>query len=443
MRWSFFASLLVTVLAIGCDRNTSATVDGITTVEVWHPWGQDQLDNVKTLCREFEKAHPKIRIKLVYSANNLTSSQKLFMAIAGGQAPDVTFVDGQQLIEWAARGAVADLSESVKAAGISPDDFWTPRWEESTFRGRVYALPWGVDPNFAMAWNKQMFRDAGLDPEKPPRTIAELDEYNRKLTREVNGNMVSIGLVPWQWGNDNSVFTWVYAFGGELYQPGPTPDSVGKVTADNPRAVEAMRWMQKAGQEMGVRKVAGFNSAFVGAANNPFYLGKQAISLVHASQMQSQRRFAPTLDYGIGYIPAPPGGEYPSGWLGGWSLAVPRGKTVTPEAFEFIRWACVSPEGNYVTADLMEQFPAYRKAAYYERVQTDPALAERRVFYEILKNCKHARTLIPVQGYVMELLRRSTDEILYGGRDAKAAMEDVSRLAQIRLEAVVKAVDAR
>ena len=45
-----------------------------------------------------------------FASNDLTSSQKLFLAIAGSVGPDVTFVDGQQLSEWAARGALADLT---------------------------------------------------------------------------------------------------------------------------------------------------------------------------------------------------------------------------------------------------------------------------------------------------------------------------------------------
>src|SRR5262249_14177597 len=144
---------------------------GKTTVTCWYPWGSELAEDLKAIVAEFERTHPTIHIKLSFASNNLTSSQKLFLAIAGGSAPDVTFVDGQQLAEWAARGALTDITEFVKESKLSGDDFWTPRWQESTFDGRVYALPWGADPNFALFWNKQAFREAGLDPERPPRTI--------------------------------------------------------------------------------------------------------------------------------------------------------------------------------------------------------------------------------------------------------------------------------
>jgi ABC-type glycerol-3-phosphate transport system substrate-binding protein len=123
--------------------------------------------------------------------------------------------------------------------------------------------------------------------------------------------------------------------------------------------------------------------------------------------------------------------------VGGWSLAIPRGSKVSDEAFEFIRWMCASPEATLAMGTTMTQFPAYRNSPYYERIKDDPKLG---VYYEILKNAKHARTLMPVQGYLMNLLDRALQEELYGPRDPKRAKEILDRVteqAQTRLEHVV------
>jgi multiple sugar transport system substrate-binding protein len=109
-------------------------------------------------------------------------------------------VDGQQLSEWAARGALADLSDSFGKSNLRAEDFWMPRWKESTFRGHVYAIPWGADPNFAFVWNKDMFRKVGLDTETPPRTIDDLDRMVDKLTVvDRQGNIGTLGINPWEW----------------------------------------------------------------------------------------------------------------------------------------------------------------------------------------------------------------------------------------------------
>jgi multiple sugar transport system substrate-binding protein len=115
--------------------------------------------------------------------------------------------------------------------------------------------------------------------------------------------------------------------------------------------------------------------------------------LLHVSQIKQLNQYAPTMDLGIGLIPAPLDGEYPNGWIGGWSLAVPRNKQIRPEAFEFIKWMCTSEEATTIEATEMEQFPAYAKSPVFERLKKDPI---RGVFYRILANAKHVRTLMPV-----------------------------------------------
>lgn len=442
-----FAAALALAGAASCDRaaDGSAPAARQTTIRLWHPWPRAEAAALKVVVAEFERTHPNVRIELSYAANDLTNSQKLFLAIAGGVAPDVTFVDGQQLAEWAARGALADLTDAAAAAGVRGDQFFAPRWAESTFAGRVYALPWTAEPNFALVWNKRMFREAGLDPERPPRTIDELDACNAKLTRfrrDADGRVTGIdqvGLVPWAWAN-NSVFTWGYAFGGDFYVPPWPGEAVGHVTANDPKVVESLRWMQRVARDVDPRQVAAFNANFVGAANDPFYLERTAMTLMHVAQLPYLRKYAPSVEYGVGYLPAPPGGEYASGWIGGWSLAIPRGHAVTPEAFEFIRWLTATREGAAFCSDRTQQLTAFRDNPYFASLATDDP--DRRVFYEILQHSRHTRTLMPVQGYLMGLIQRALEEILYGGRDPQAVMDDVTAKAQARLEHVMRVANA-
>jgi multiple sugar transport system substrate-binding protein len=286
-----------------------------------------------------------------------------------------------------------------------------------------------------------MFRAAGLDPERPPRTIEELDQANARLTtKDQNGGLQTVGLVPWQWGGANSIFTWGYAFGGDFYELPSEAHPNGRVTADHPRVVAALDWMANFARTHDIRKVNAYNSQFVGVSNNPFYLGKQGMSILHATQVKYLRQYAPNVEWGIGLVPAPPEGEYPTGWIGGWSLGIPRSRAVRPEAFAFIRWMCTSETATRIAAEEMEQFPAFRKSGAYAAIGRDP---ERRVFLDILENSRHVRTLMPVQGYFMTLLGRGVDEVLYGNRDPGAALAEASHKAQVRLDQVLGAVKRR
>ncbi|HWB54914.1 MAG TPA: ABC transporter substrate-binding protein [Tepidisphaeraceae bacterium] len=433
----------------GCQpRNKSH--DNRTVVSVWHPWGSDQIGALRAIVAEFEKEHPHIRIKLSYASNNLTNSQKLLLAIAGGVAPDVTFVDGQQLAEWAARGALTDITSQVRAAHLGEKDFFKPRWEESTFQEHVYALPWGADPNFALVWNKRLFKQCGLNPNKPPTTIAELDADNDKITKlDAHGGIVRMGIIPWDVGGDlsgdNAMFTWGYAFGGDFYIPPKPGQLVGTVTADNPHNVAALAWLASYGKKYNMRKIMAFRGGFLGQANNPLYLDRLGMEVMHITQIPFIHRYAPGLDYGITFVPAPPGGEYHSGWIGGWSLAIPRGAKVTPAAFEFIRWMCTSDAGTMAMGKQMTLFPAYKASPFYPTIKNDPVLG---VYYQILIHSKHVRTLMPVQGYFMDLLRRGFAEVMYTANESNPAnpkdvLHDISIKAQDRLEQVMREVERR
>src|SRR4051812_43088028 len=85
--------LRMTVLAVlccvlnSCDRRAPATQT--KNITLWYPWGADLGKQLKQIVGEFEKTHPGIHVELSFASNNLTSSEKLFLAIAAGVAPDV------------------------------------------------------------------------------------------------------------------------------------------------------------------------------------------------------------------------------------------------------------------------------------------------------------------------------------------------------------------
>src|SRR5437867_3679019 len=76
-------ALLVALTIVGCEkpREQAGREAGITTIEVWYPFGSDQVPYLKEIVNDFESEHPKIRVNMSFASNNLTSSQKLFLAI--------------------------------------------------------------------------------------------------------------------------------------------------------------------------------------------------------------------------------------------------------------------------------------------------------------------------------------------------------------------------
>lgn len=409
------------------DRFVGSNESRPNEIVIWHPWGGTQKELLETVAKRFESAHPGVHVRLVFTSNTLSNSQKFFTSVAARKSPDVIFVDGPQVAEWACQGALQSLDTYITKSGIRPTDFFTPCWNQCRYDNRVWALTYCADPNFGFAWNRDVFRKAGLDPNKPPVTIADMDRLTDRITKKEDGILKSIGIIPWaQFGSANSMFTWGWAFGGSFYD-----EKDHKITANNPRNVKALEWMISYGKKYDVTKIMGMAQGFGALDKNPFYIGQLGMACMHITQIQDAKTYAPKLDYGLGEIPYPPGGEPHSSWVGGWCIALPRMSKHPDLGWEFMRWVCADPVGTTVVGETQNLFPGYKRSPFFAKVKGRPGYGR---FLEIMAQCKHNRPVMPAQAYYMGALERAVDFALYGQKTPKQALDDATVETQRELD---------
>jgi multiple sugar transport system substrate-binding protein len=402
-----------------------------TVLEVWYPYGGDTSQQMEQYWKAYEAQNTKVGIKAVYAANDLSTNAKLFTAIASGSPPDVTWVDGPQVSEWAARGALEPLDDLINAAGIKPDDYWAPSWKQCVYNGKIWALTYGSDPNFGFFWNKDIFKEAGLDPEKPPQTIDEMDQMGDKVAKVSDGRIDRLGFIPWNvYGSANSMVTWGWDFGGEFFDP-----QNNKITANHPNNVKALEWMVAFAKKYDPTKISGFMSGFGSGEQHPFITGKIAMAPLGPWELPNIKKYAPNLKYGITFLPTGPGQTEHSSWVGGWTIGIPKGAKHRDAAFDFIKWISTSDEGTNIMGNTFNQFPGYKKSPYYEKVQQDPEL---KPFYEILVETKHQRPVMPAQAFYMGALQRAVDAAIFGQKTPQQALDDATAETQKELDRILK-----
>jgi len=422
-----------------------------TVIRIWHVWGGPMLESYQRGVEQFDETHDDIACKLLYVPNDLSNSQKFFTAVVGDCAPEVAFVDGPQVASWAERGLLLPLDDLLADQGIDAkalsEEFFPPCWRQCVYEGKVYAITYCADPNFVLFWNKELFRKAiadgdippgTLDPDKPPRTLEELELYNRAITkyegRRENRRLVRIGLVPWGvYGNANSLFTWGWAFGGEFYD-----EKTRKVTADHPKVIEALKWMCDFAKRYPPERIAALQSSFGTAERNPFIMGRQAIQLYHLSGLDDLDKYAPNVDFGIAPIPAPAGGEVNSSWVGGWTMAIPstvKDSQQRKAALEYILWTCASREGTAFSVRTKRNFPAWRKSNFFDEAARDPRL---KVYVDILRQSRHQRPVMPAQSFLMDQLDRAVDHAIHGDMTPEEALRKATEDTQKELDRVLR-----
>jgi multiple sugar transport system substrate-binding protein len=103
-------------------------------------------------------------------------------AYSTGQAPDIIAIDNPEHALFASRGAFLDLSDKIAASDVvKPDNYYPGPLKSVMWDGKYFGIPKATN-TIALYYNKDMFAAAGLDPNKPPQTWAELVETARKLT---------------------------------------------------------------------------------------------------------------------------------------------------------------------------------------------------------------------------------------------------------------------
>lgn len=429
--------IFVVLLILGTYSMTgrpSETKDGRMVLNLWHPWGGPIGEEFRNFIHRYNAQSQAAYVDALFTPNDQSANQKFFLSVAGGSPPEIIFVDGPQIAEWAARGALEPIDDLMAESGVSNTDFWEPCAKQCQYRGKTFALTYCADPNFALAWNKDLFRVNGLDPERGPRTIAELDEMSEKLTKsDEHGDLLTVGNIPWLvYGSDNSLFTWGWCFGGEFYDP-----ETNKITCNSPKVLDALKWMNSYAEKYGIVRVTSFTQSQRGFGTgplDPFLTGKVGFLVVHVSVVRLYAKYKPDLDYGLCPLPGLKEGEEGSGsWVGGWGIGIPKGSVRPKEAFEFMKWLCTSEDGTRSSYQTSGSFPGYIHAPVLQDIEKEPRKA---IFLDILRKAKHQRPVMPAQAYYMGAIRRAVDYTLNGLRSPEDALHDAQELTQRELERV-------
>jgi len=142
------------------------------------------------IANEYSKIHPNVSIEIRKIPN---AQQRAIWAAAfeSHTAPDVVWIETQ--VGLLAKG----LQEMPAWAVKMVDDTFTPYAASlSRINGKYYGWTGAeVDAGQMLYYNKGMFREAGLDPNSPPKTMAEFLDYAKKLTKyDPNGNIKVAGV---------------------------------------------------------------------------------------------------------------------------------------------------------------------------------------------------------------------------------------------------------
>ncbi|MEY3479917.1 MAG: hypothetical protein RIQ71_692 [Verrucomicrobiota bacterium] len=300
-------------------------------VEYWEKWTGEEAAAMKAVVDDFNGSQNRVFVRMMTVSR---IDQKMMLATAGGVPPDIVGLWAMYLTSYVENNALTPLNTLAREAGIREAAYIPIFWQMCGQKGHLWGLP-STPSVTALHWNKKMFREAGLDPEQPPRTLEQLEEFNERLTkRRADGSLEQIGHMPQEPGWWNSQMSeW---FGGSDW------DGQRKLLLDAKPAHDHFEWAASYARRFGGGEMNRLRGAFGNFASpqNPFFSGRVAMVMQGVWMDNFIRQYAPPdFEYGVAPFPATAAHQgSPIAIADCDILVIPAGAKHPHEAMEFIAY---------------------------------------------------------------------------------------------------------
>ncbi len=253
---------------------------------------------------------------------------KVGTAAGANGLPDLFSADVVYMPNWTSAGLFTDLTSRIDAmpniANIAPAHIANDTWD-----GKKYGLPFVMDLSVWM-YNKKLFRDAGLDPEKPPTTLAEFATAARAIAKLGNG--VSGTFFGGNCGGCG-VFTWwpiAWADGQQVMSADGTQSLLN--SDENKQVYSTFRSLVEDGTALMPDSKTEAGPTWTGY----FPKGNIGIMPMPASLQGMANAQLQDADIGVTPIAGLKGGQ--STFVGGDSIGISKDTKVTDQAWNFLDW---------------------------------------------------------------------------------------------------------
>ncbi|MFP4467026.1 MAG: ABC transporter substrate-binding protein [Candidatus Goldiibacteriota bacterium] len=227
---AFLAALSLVIIS-GCGQKDG---DGSLRFMFWGDVAEIEIINAAI--SEFQN-DTGIEVNTERAPSGPPYMEKVLTQFAGGNPPDVIFVEVNNFKQFAERGVLEDLSPYLaNEKAFSKDDFYKEIMDRFTVDGKMYVLPRDIAPICVMYYNKKLFDEAGLRYPKDNWDYKDFLNTAKKLVkRDAGGRIIQFGYVDdwplWE--------PWVLTFGGSIVDNVQNPT---KCTLDSPEAIAGIQF---------------------------------------------------------------------------------------------------------------------------------------------------------------------------------------------------------
>ena len=371
------------------------------TIDFWELSVGEEL--MRSLLDKFESQNPGIKVRFQQLSWDY-GLDKLITSIAAGNAPDLTELGTDWVPQFSSTGVLRDLTDQMAPLR---DQYLL--WDSVTYKGRVYGVPWLAGTRL-MFYNRALFAQAGLNPDKPPTTWEELKKAAqaiRALGPQVYGFGIHVGepYAPWQeflpfaWGNE-----------AQILNPAWT-----KCLLNQPPMVEALKFYASLKPYALVERQPQVNQLFAE--------GKIGIQISGSWNFALIPRMNPTLNFGVGLLPKPSATHgTPAAFAGGEVLTLLKGSKHPDAALKLALFLIQEEQAMAIAEAQRNIVPTAVSAIHHPYYQTHP---EQRMMFEQVRYAV-APPAHPNWVEIQEKITRVIEEVILNDRAPEKALQQAT-----------------
>lgn len=303
-----FLGLMFFVLFLAaCTNDTTDSEDAVATnengqeeveIDFWHMYTDGVMaeEVIPGLIADFEEENPHITVNHL-GTNFFDYWTKLNTAIAGNVAPDLAMNDSSTVPARAVNNVLVPLNQFIEEDDFDTDVIYPVLMDAMEYEGDYYGIANDTDVR-VLYYNKDHFREAGLDPDTPPTNWDELMEYTEALTKfDDNGMIEQMGFTPDMWMSNIQVHTLAWTNGGDFW------DDEGNPTFMQEENLEAVEFIKSYQDFYGQDAMSAFRSEAGTMDHGAFVEDKLSMVMDVGNLTRTILRENPDLDYGIATLP--------------------------------------------------------------------------------------------------------------------------------------------
>ncbi|ODS50708.1 MAG: sn-glycerol 3-phosphate transport system substrate-binding protein [Halanaerobium sp. 4-GBenrich] len=425
-------TVLLVLVSLCFIVSFSAAAEEVT-IDFWHAMGGHNLEVVNTLVEEFNSSQDQVEVKAQYTGSYNDTLTKTQSAVQTGTAPHIIQIyeiGTQMMLDSGIIMPIEDLGKEVAGDNsFDWDKFLVPVSNYYTIDGKLNSMPFNSSTPI-LYYDRDAFEEAGLDPNRPPQTFAELKEYARKLTIKNDDGTVerygfTQGIVGWfvEQMVANQDATLVNNDNGRS----------ARATASNLNEEAAVRfvklWKEMVDEGIMLNPGRGWDGA-----NQAFSSGRAAMLIESTSSVAgfTENAEAAGFELGTGFLPRPAAANRGGVIIGGaslWTIA-DHPEEELKATWEFLKWLSEEEQQVYWFENT-GYFPVTKAAV--EREMNNKFFAENpnylTAFLQLLLSKKAVSTqgaLIGTFPEVRQIVEESVEKTLEGNMTPQAAMDEAA-----------------